>query len=408
MVFWIVTTALVLGVSLVFGVTMARGRVGEAPPAAYDLEVYRDQLKEVERDLARQTITDGEAQRIRAEVSRRVLAADAQLREGGETGGQPQAAGWVMAGLSAIALTGGSFWLYTTVGAPGVGDLPLKARIAASDGERAQRLTQADAEARVVRPAEAAEASDEFLDLMAKLREAVEANDNDVRGLTLLARNEALLGNLSAAHKAQAQLVKVKGDAANARDYAFLADLLVTAADGYVSSEAEMALRITLERNPNQFEARYYLGHYFLQVDRPDAAFRTWEKLLVDSPADAPWVGPVRDQIEDVAMRAGVRYQLPEVEQLPGPTADDVEAAQDMATQDQMDMIRGMVSRLSNRLATEGGTPAEWARLIGAYSVLGEMDRASAIWVEAQQVFADNPDAMAQIGAAAVQAGLAE
>ena len=71
-------------------------------------------------------------------------------------------------------------------------------------------------------------------------------------------------------------------------------------------------------------------------------------------------------------------------------------------------MIRGMVDGLSNRLATDGGTAQEWARLIGALGVLGETDRATAIWAEAQTVFADRAEDLALIRSAAEQAGLTE
>ena len=57
-------------------------------------------------------------------------------------------------------------------------------------------------------------------------------------------------------------------------------------------------------------------------------------------------------------------------------------------------MIRGMVAGLGERLATNGGTMNEWARLIRALGVLGETARASEIWNEAKDVFSDNPKAL--------------
>ena len=68
-------------------------------------------------------------------------------------------------------------------------------------------------------------------------------------------------------------------------------------------------------------------------------------------------------------------------------------------------MIEGMVARLESRLATEGGTTEEWARLIRAYGVLGRPEDAGRIWADAEETFADAPEALATLRAAAREAG---
>ncbi|MEQ9257691.1 MAG: c-type cytochrome biogenesis protein CcmI [Roseovarius sp.] len=410
MLFWIVVVSIALFSGALLALAVLKGRVGAEPPAAYDLRIYRDQLKEVDRDRARGVIGEAEAERLRAEVSRRILAADAQLQKAEAGGDQPRVAGLAMAALALAGVAGGGLWLYSVVGAPGYADLPLKTRIAASDERRLNRLSQAEAEAQVPAPTVPPEASEEYLALMERLRQTVAERPDDVRGLGLLVRNEAALGNLSAAHKAQAQLIEAKGEEATARDHAILADLMVSAAAGYVSAEAREVLREALELNPQEPRARYYLGLYLWQVDRPDSAFRIWDELLKESRPDAPWVPLIRSRIEEVAWRAGVtEYTLPPLpEDAPGPSAADIEAAQDMSAEDRAQMIRGMVDRLSDRLASEGGTAEEWARLIGALGVLGERERAQEVWEEAQQVFAGRDEALAALRAAAQSAGLAE
>ena len=252
------------------------------------------------------------------------------------------------------------------------------------------------------------EASEEFLELMERLRRTVEDNPEDLRGLTLLARNEAALGNLEAARRAQGRVIAVKGDAATARDHAWHAELMIGAAGGYVSADAEAALRRALSRDSSLGTARYYLGLYMLQVDRPDMAFRLWRRLLEGSRADAPWIEPIRTQIAEVARRAGVDYTPPERDAAPGPSAADIEAAGDMTAEERQEMVEGMVARLSDRLAREGGSAAEWARLIGAHGVLEQHDRARAVWTEARDVFADDPQGLARIRAAAERAGVTE
>ncbi len=408
MLFWVLIIALALVVGVILGVTLLRGNAQAEPPAAYDLRVYRDQLKEVDRDLARGVINEGDADRVRTEISRRILAADAQLREGGTRGDQPREAGWIVAAVAGVLIAGGSALLYNKIGVPGYSDLPLKARIAASDQARAERLTQAEAEALSPLPDVSAQVSDSDLALMDQLRTVIADRPNDLEGLALLARNEAALGNLVAAHTAQAQIIEVKGDAATAQDYAYLADLMISAASGYVSKEAEAALRATLERDPQEPRARYYLGLYLAQVDRPDAAFRMWERLLQDSRPEAPWVTPIRAQIEELAWLAGVSYSLPPLETPPGPTEADIAAAANLSAEERGAMVRGMVEQLSVRLATEGGSPQEWVRLIFALTVLGDTERAQAIWQEAQVVFANDPEALDMLDSVAEQAGTGE
>ncbi len=410
MVFWIIITSLSVGVGAVLALALVRGRAEAVPQAAYDMQVYRDQLKEVDRDLARGVIPEAEAERVRTEVSRRLLAADAQMRaQEAPTG--PGGKSHVIVAMALIGLMlVGSLALYAQLGVPGYRDLPLETRIAASDQARADRLSQAEAEAQAPARPPAPEVAPDYLALMEKLRQTVAERPDDLQGLRLLVRNEAALGNVAAAYAAQQQTIRVKGPEATAGDHALLADLMIAAAGGYVSTEAEAALRMALQVDPEDPTSRYYLGAYLMQVDRPDAAFRIWERLLRESPADAPWVTPIRNQIEDVAWRAGVQYQLPDAprEAPSGPSAEDMAAAADMNADERMEMIRGMVRNLAVRVENEAVPPADWARLISAYAVLGEMELAQNVWDNAQKTFWDAPKSLAVIRQAAIDAGVAE
>ena len=407
--FWIISVGLAALAALVLMRALMRGRIGDEAPAAYDLRVYRDQLRGVDRDLERGVLTETEAARLRTEVSRRILTADAQLKAQGPAGDQPKGPSRVLAGVLVLGLVGGAAALYMQLGAPGYGDLPLSDRLAASERMRANLPTQAELEAaQAETPQTDPQVAGDFLALMEKLREAVAGNPDDLQGLGLLARNEARLGNYAAARKAQARIVEIKGEAATGRDHALLADLMISAAGGTVSGEAEAALRAALRREPGEETALYYLGLYYLQVDRADATLRIWDGLLRTSAPDAPWLTPIRAMMPEVAARAGVRYDLPESPTLPGPNADDIAAAEEMSAEDRAAFVRGMVGQLSERLASRGGTPQEWARLITALGVLGENDRARAIAQEAREVFAGNAQAIDLIDGAARQAGVAE
>ncbi len=95
-------------------------------------------------------------------------------------------------------------------------------------------------------------ADPKHLELLAKLREALDERPDDLAGYELLARNEAGLGNFVAARKAQARILELKGEDATPADYANHAYLQIAAAGGYVSPEAEAALSEVLAARSGQ------------------------------------------------------------------------------------------------------------------------------------------------------------
>ncbi len=409
MIFWITASALALATLAILALAVLRRRDADEHPASFDLRVYRDQLKEVDRDLARGLINQGDAERSRTEISRRILAADAQIGESAQSGADDGRASVPLIAALAIVLVGGSLLGYRLLGAPGYGDKPLLERLAQAQERMDSRPSQAELES-LLPPSPPITPSPEFLELMDQLRDRVAANPEDVQGLELLAQNEESLGNYRAAYQAQVKVIRLKGKYASALDYTVLANMMISAAQGPVSPEAQEALRRALELKPQDPLARYFWGLLMLQNDRPDLTFRIWEDVLRVSPPNAPWIGAIRSQIKDLAWFAGVEYKSPTPPAadtgLPGPTVLDMDAAGGMEAGDRQAMIRDMVENLASRLATQGGTPQEWARLITAHGVLGETGRAAAAWAEAQTAFANTPDALAIMRDAAERAGV--
>lgn len=408
MAFWIFALALSGLAALLLVVTLLRGRGEAAETDDSDLGVYRDQLREVDRDVARGLLSPAEAKRVRVEISRRVLEADRALAETDGGAAAPRAATLVAAAVAALVVVGGAALTYGVFGAPGYPDQPLRARIAMAEEVRAIRPSQAEAEESLGPPVLRPDVDPGYLQLIEQLRRVVAERPSDTQGLALLARHEAALGNFPAARAAQERLIEVKGADATAQDDTDLAEMLILAAGGYVSPEAEAALTRALGSDPRHPVARYYSGLLFAQIGRPDLAFRFWQTLLAEGPPDAPWIEPIRMQIEEIAYRAGQHnYELPPATVAPGPSAEDIEAAGQMTAEQRVEMIRGMVAGLAERLATEGGPASDWARLIRAYGVLDETDTAAPVLAEARAAFADDPAALAEIEAAAREAGLA-
>ncbi|HET9067191.1 MAG TPA: c-type cytochrome biogenesis protein CcmI [Amaricoccus sp.] len=393
-VFWAVGAGAVVATIAIVFAPLLRRRNGALRRASYDLQVHRDQLREVEADVARGILSEAEAAATRIEVSRRLLADAAAEASETAAQGAPARVTRLAAPAMAIALVLAAGGLYLGLGSPELPDQPLALRQAREAEARANRPDQAEAEALAERagnaPAPAA-ADAEDVALVARLQEALASRPDDIEGHRLLARSLAGLGRWAEARVAQERVVALLGDGPTAADLTDLAEMQVIAAGGYVSPEAEAALARALRLDPRDPAGRYYSALALMQGGRPDLAYRIWSGLVADGPPDAPWIGAARAGAAEAARQAGLPAAGPEGG-AGGPTAADITA---------------MVDGLAARLGTEGGPPEDWARLIRSLGVLGRQDEAQAILAEARQRHAGDAPGLAAIEAAARDAGLA-
>lgn len=396
MLFWIIAAALALVVVLALAAPLRRREAHAA--ISSDTAFYKGQLAEIEADRMRGLIGAEEAERARAEIGRRLIAAD---RAEGQAQAERRGPAWPALGGAAVVLLG-ALGLYAVIGAPGRGDLPLGDRLALAEELRAGRPDQAQAEA--MAPPVPVEAPEAYLEMVEKLRAAVPGRPEDLAGWELLSRHEAALGNYAAAARAQEHVITLKGEAAGFADRLALVDRMIAAAGGIVTPEAEALLAELLDARPDAAGPLYYMGLLQAQTERPDLAFRYWRRAIERGDPQAPHVEMARAQIGRAARLAGVDYTPPA---LPGPDAADIEAAGEMTPEAREEMIRGMVEGLAARLAREGGAAPDWARLIRALGVLGDTERAAGIWSEAQEVF-DGTAGLDEIRSAAMAAGVAQ
>ncbi|MDB0020123.1 c-type cytochrome biogenesis protein CcmI [Planktomarina temperata] len=388
----------VLAVLLIGGVMLLQAQRA-AVPVMRDVDVYAEQLRGLERDLAKGVLRDEEFAAMRAEIGRRMISA--ARASGHQPNPSAQDRGlWAFAGGSILACLLGA-GLYSQIGAPSVPDSPIAERYAQSETLKANRLAQETAEARA--PANDTATEPDYVQLVTELRAALEARPGDIQGHELLAKAESRLGNFASAHQAQARVLELKGAEAAADEWYAYAELLIMAADTYISREAETALREALRRDPNHKLALFRMGMYFDAIGRPDRTFGIWRKLLEAGPETAPYIPLIRRTITDLAQIAGVTYDPPAVK---GPSAEDMQSAEEMSAEDRSAMIASMVTGLADRLATEGGPAPDWAQLIVAYGVLGETTSAREIFDEAVQVFAAHPGDIEILQGAAQSAGI--
>lgn len=411
--FWAIAGGMAAVVTLAMVAALLRARrssvTGQTDEGALlddpQIAVYRDQLATVDRDVARGTVNAEEATRLKTEISRRLLEAD--RNRAGRARSAPAGATLAAVVFTGAVVVGGGLYGYWHLGAPGYPDLPLADRLEAAAQARENRPSQAAFLERLP-PSPPPELEPDFATLFARLQQAVAQNPTDRQGLELLVQFAPRAGDFMAAAEARATLNRLPGATPTADDWAEEADLLILATGGYVSPEAETALNAALAQDSTNPTARFYAGLMHSQFGRPDLAFRIWRPLLEESAPSDPWVPPIRQQIGRVADMAGIVYELPPLDTgTPrGPSAADIANAQDMSPEDRAAMIEGMIANLSDRLASEGGPPADWAQLIRALGVVGRHEQAALIWREAQNTFTD-PNVLAPIAAAARAAGVA-
>ena len=147
---------------------------------------------------------------------------------------------------------------------------------------------------------------------------------------------------------------------------------MAAASGGVVTAEAKAEFDRAIALDPNEVKARYFTGLAAEQDGRKDDAVNIWRTMLASAPADAPW----RPLVQGALVRVGVVA--------PKLSDDTIAAAKDMTEGDRNAMIRGMVDRLATRLKDNGNDVEGWLRLVRAYMLLGERDKAQAALIDAR------------------------
>ena len=404
-IFWLSISIILAFVCAIFNQTLKKNVAQKEENA--DLDFYKSQLSEIEKDIAKGAIGLEEAEQIKVEISRRILKNKKQsfLKFNSKSATSKSKFGLILGSFTIFLSLG----LYLSIGNLGYFDFSQKNRIEAARFLKETRPSQQEAWDALSDVKSVNTPAGEMGKIVKKLRKISKERPTDSTGLRYLVRTEASLNNFENAAIAQMSLVNLLGEEASAEDLYQLAELMVISLEGYVSPEAETLFRKVLSVEKENGGALYYLGLMYANLDRPDLAFEIWRKLLNEGPDDAPWISLIREQIKEVALRAGRnRFEVPSKTKISksGPTKADIEASSEMETKERQEMISNMVESLANRLASEGGTSEEWGRLIKALSVLGDSDRAKKIWAEALNIYSNSPADLRVINNIAKEIGI--
>ncbi|MEH6361521.1 MAG: hypothetical protein V7761_12415, partial [Amylibacter sp.] len=134
-------------------------------------------------------------------------------------------------------------------------------------------------------------------------------------------------------------------------------------------------------------------------LKRPDDAKRALAQGA-DIFANAPFV---KQQFTAAANTLGLTGNS---QPLGSPSQADMQAAQEMTTQDRQAMIVGMVDGLAEKLKDNPDHLEGWIRLIRSYSVLGRSDDAQRAYATAIRTFQGRTPELTQIIETAKSSGL--
>lgn len=401
MMLWILLTVMIALAAAGLTIPLVR-RYEQRPGRAKTLDILKGQLSELDAQQAGNLIARPEAEALRAEIKRRILAEDRETA----TVARPlpvNAMPWVAIGLVAVVAVC-STALYALMGHP-----ELTSSTVATAGAPVEAAAGPDAQAQ--------HPMGDVATMVAGLEARLQQNPNDAQGWQMLGWSYMRTNRPADAVKAYGRAVSL--DPGNAEYLSAQGEAMVQS-EGKVSDDAAAVFRRAMKGDANDPQARYFLAIYRDQQGDHQGAMKDFIALLKSAPPDAPWAAQVRNYVEDLAkdQHIDISSQLPPApaapavqagmpqSAMPGPSGDQVAAAGQMSDADRQTMIHAMVDKLAGELKANPHDTGGWVRLMRARMVLGETDKAAEAYKQARQAFAGTPAAQAALQDAAKSLGV--
>ncbi|PPC87740.1 MAG: c-type cytochrome biogenesis protein CcmI [Hyphomicrobium sp.] len=385
MVFWLAVAMLAAAVT--YAVTRPlmmpsrEGQPGADDSIAADLAVYKDQLQEIESDLARGALSATEAQAARNEVARRLIrrSESGSVDEKGSSAQVGALSKWAFS-LASVFLPVASLGLYLAFGQPGQPGQPLSARIDA--------------------PVDATKTND----LVAKVEAALRDRPDDGKGWDVIAPVYMKQGRFQDAATAYAKAINLLGE--NPTRLQGFVDARIRAENGLIPDDVRAALEKLRIADPSRREPRMWLALAKEQDGDRAGAAADYRALLADAPADAPWRTAVEQRL---ALVTGASAPQPNTgpEKIPSANAPSEADMMAMTPQQREAKINEMVDGLAARLKTDAKDLTGWQRLIRAYQALGRKDEALKAVSDARAGLAGDDASLRQLDEWVKQLGLA-
>lgn len=311
MTVFLIAAALLLAVALLFILPTLLRKAAVVNPHALrsevNLTVLRDQMRELDADLAAGTINATAHASARQELERRV-AEDVQP-DGEPVGAAPADKRWTAAGVG-LSVPLVAISLYLLLGSPA----GLDPKQVAPPQDQAHQITE-----------------EQIMAMVATLAQRLQQEPDNAEGWSMLARSYNAMGRFAEAADAYARLVKlVPGDAALLADYA---DTLAMSSNRSLQGAPEILIAQALAADPNNIKALALSGSAAFERRDFPAAVRQWQKILPLVPPESDIARSTQNNIGQAQQQAGLPVSPPAAPvaaaapPAPGPAATSPAAA---------------------------------------------------------------------------------
>lgn len=315
-----------------------------------DIDVYKAQLEELNKDLKSGLIDQEEASRTKVEIERRILKA-AEAQSCVSSIEEPNN----LLSLAMVVIILFSAAFYAVIGTPGMPDFPIKEfREQEMSEDRVEALAQTD-------------------DLISKVKARLASSPEEIQGWGYLANLEMNKGNFQQAAEALYQAHMIAPDVF---DYQLMyAESLIMASNERVTPAAMIILNKAKKIAPEHPGPRYYLALADFQAGDVEIAHSEWKSIQTKLENNDPMMPLLNVWINRAEVSLGIAEPLPQT-RAPSITAEQAETIQNMSAEEQQELIRQMVMQLATKQKENPTNIEGWIRLSRAYMVLGQKDEA--------------------------------
>lgn len=373
--FWIFVSIFAIVVALVALWSVSRTISGEkvripVDSVSSDIEIYKNQLGEIDADLKRGLIDEESAQEARLELSRNILAAEKEVSKSAFVGNRNFAMR-VIISLGILFVPIVTIGVYALTGNPGVESHPFSELMDANPATLSPSETLVRTEALFARNPDNGKLADE------------------------LSSAYLVAGRFQDAVNTYVEALRLNGDSAPRLVGYGMA--LAGYNGGTINDDALKSFEKAAKLSPDDFYPRLFIAEASRQAGKPKEAADGLQAFLDRSPKNSPWRPRVEELIEQLREQAATPQPLPSSDAKDGNVAKGANVAKDASAAKDAnagkdgnaaiegvspEMIGQMVNGLAERLQKQPDDLDGWKMLVHSWLVLKDKEKARAALID--------------------------